>query len=55
MVLDLEDAKASVEPLGLGIESGSVILGFDCFTVILVHLIRRYDVDMSNMIVDDAG
>jgi hypothetical protein len=40
MVLDLEDAEASMEPLGLRIKSGSVLLGFDCFTVILVHLIR---------------
>jgi hypothetical protein len=29
-----------MEPLGLWIESGSVLLGFDGFTVILVHLIR---------------
>jgi hypothetical protein len=26
---DLEDAEASMEPLGLWIESGSVFLGFD--------------------------
>jgi hypothetical protein len=44
--LDLEDAEASMEPLGLWIESGSVPLGFDCITVILVHLIRGYDMDM---------
>ena len=31
-VLDLEDAEASVEPLGLRIESGSVLLG-DMFTM----------------------
>jgi hypothetical protein len=29
--LDLEDEKASTEPLGLQIKSGSVLLGFDCF------------------------
>ena len=29
--LDLEDVEASMEPLGLRIESGSVPLGFDCF------------------------
>jgi hypothetical protein len=29
-----------MEPLGLWIELGSVPLGFDCFTVILVHLTR---------------
>ena len=45
-VFSLKDAEASVEPLGLRIESGSVLLGFDCFTVILVRLIRWYDVDM---------
>jgi hypothetical protein len=27
MVLDLEDAEASVEPLGLQIQSGSVLFG----------------------------
>jgi hypothetical protein len=30
-ILDLEDAEASMEPLGLWIESGSELLGFDCF------------------------
>jgi hypothetical protein len=44
--MDLEDAKASMEPLGLWIESRSVPLGFDCFTMILVLLIRAYDIDM---------
>ena len=44
--LDLEDAEALMEPLGLWIESGSVPLGFDFFTMILVHLIRWYDMDM---------
>jgi hypothetical protein len=44
--MDLEDAEASVEPLGLWIEMGTVPLGFDCFTMILVLLIRGYDMDM---------
>jgi hypothetical protein len=39
-VLDLEDVEASMEPLGLQIESGSVPLGFDSFTMILVRLTR---------------
>jgi hypothetical protein len=30
-ILDLEDAEASMEPLGLWIESGSELLGFDYF------------------------
>jgi len=28
--LHLEDVKASMKPLGLWIESGSALLGFDC-------------------------
>jgi hypothetical protein len=44
--MDLEDAEALIEPLGLWIEMGTVPLGFDCFTMILVLLIRGYDMDM---------
>jgi hypothetical protein len=44
--MDLEDAEAWVEPLGLWIEMGTVPLGFDYSTMILVLLIRGYDMDM---------
>ena len=45
-VLDLEDAEASVEPLGLRIESGSVLFGCLLFTMILCIDLMICDVDM---------
>jgi hypothetical protein len=43
--LDVEDVEASMKPLGLQIESGSGLLGFDVVDVTYVHMIRYYDVD----------
>jgi hypothetical protein len=41
--LDIDDAEASMKPLGLGIESGSVLLGLNVVDVTYVHMIRCYD------------
>jgi hypothetical protein len=41
--LDIEDAEASMKPLGLWIESGSGLLGLNVVDVTYVHMIRCYD------------
>jgi hypothetical protein len=41
--LDLADAVASMKPLGLWIELGSVLLGLNDIDVTYVHMIRCYD------------
>jgi hypothetical protein len=41
--LDIEDAEASMKPLGLRIESGSGLLGLNVVDVTYVHMIRCYD------------
>ena len=41
--LDIEDAEASLKPLGLQIDSGSVLLGSTVVDVTYVHMIRYYD------------
>jgi hypothetical protein len=41
--LDIEDAEASMKPLGLWIESGSGQLGLNVVDVTYVHMIRCYD------------
>jgi hypothetical protein len=41
--LDIEDAEASMKPLGLWIESGSGLLGLNVVDVTYVHMIRYYD------------
>ena len=53
-VLDLEDVEASVEPLGLQIESGSVLFRIDLFTMIF-YLFDDMLLTCSDMMVDDAG
>jgi hypothetical protein len=41
--LDLEDAEASMKPLGLWIKLGSGLLGLNVVDVIYVHVIICYD------------
>jgi hypothetical protein len=40
---DLEDAEASMKPLGLHIELGSGMLGLNVVDATYVHMIRCYD------------
>ena len=43
MTLDIEDAEASMKPLGLLIDSGRGLLGLNVIDVTHVHMIRYYD------------
>ena len=41
--LDIEDAKASLKPIGIWIELGRGLLGFNVIDMTHVHMIRCYD------------